>query len=75
MAEICHFFEKNSFLEGAWGLYHRIIQKLLELELSLKISYSGTFLATNIFASYRSSLSVIVSEIWQIFGMPKMSKN
>ena len=26
------------------------------------------------FASYHPSLSVIVSEIWPIFGMPKISK-
>ena len=25
------FFRKSSFLGGDWGLYHRIIQKLLEL--------------------------------------------
>ena len=37
------FFRRNSLLGGAWGLYHRIIQKLLELELLLKICYSGTF--------------------------------
>ena len=53
MAEIS-FFQKNSFFGVAWGLYHRIIQKLLELELSLKICYSGTFWRQTL------SLSVIV---------------
>ena len=37
------FFRKNSFLGIACGLYHWIVQKLLELELSLKICYSDTF--------------------------------
>ena len=37
------FFRKNSFLGVAWGLYYWIIPKLLELELSLKICYTGTF--------------------------------
>ena len=41
------FFRKNSFFGGGGGvprgLCHRIIPKLLELELSLKICYSGTF--------------------------------
>ena len=42
------FFRKNSFLGDAWGLYHRIIQKLLELELSLKNKLFRYFLVTNI---------------------------
>ena len=41
-------FKKNSFLGGAWELYNRIIQKLLELELSSKNKLFRYFLVMNI---------------------------
>ena len=69
------FFSKNSFLGGAWKLYNRIIQELLELEFSPKNKLFRYFLVMNILQVTARPLSVIFSEIWPIYGMPMNLKN
>ena len=65
-------FRKKGFQKGGCP---QIILKTVRDRAFAQNKLFRYFLVTERFASYHSTLSVIVSEIWPIFGMPKISKN
>ena len=73
MVTIWLFSKKLLFKGVPGGFYHRIIQKLLELELSLKICYSGTFWQGTFYKLLPVSICCCFGDMAD-FCMPKISK-